>query len=162
RGYGVAGGVAFQARDFKGALELARRAILTDPDMWVGHMMLGQAYERLGMTDLALEALADAARLSQGNSKPVSLRGYILARAGRTVEAREGLRTLQHAREGLYAPPYALALVHAGLGDRDAVFDWLGKAYADRDAHLILLGDEAKWDPYRTDPRFTELLARCG
>src|SRR5262245_8458703 len=160
--YAMSSGVAFQARDFKVALELARRAVLTDPDMWVGHMMLGQAYERLGMTDLALEALADAARLSQRNTNPVSLRGYILARAGRPVVARRVLRTLQHDREGHYVPPYALALVHAGLGDRDAVFNWLGKAYADRDAHLILLGDEAKWDPYRTDPRFTELLARCG
>jgi cytochrome c-type biogenesis protein CcmH/NrfG len=38
-------------------------------------MMLGQAYEQLAETDLALKALADAARLSGGNSKAISLRG---------------------------------------------------------------------------------------
>ena len=160
--YALSSQVAFQARDYKVALDHARRAVVTDSDIWVGHMMLGQAYDRLGMSDLALEALADAARLSQGNSKPVSLRGYILATAGRTGEAREVLRTLQAKAERQYVPPYALALVHAGLADRDAVFDQLSNAVAGRDVHLILLGVEAKWDPYRADPRFADLLARCA
>jgi TolB-like protein/DNA-binding winged helix-turn-helix (wHTH) protein/Flp pilus assembly protein TadD len=160
--YALSSQVAFQARDYKVALDHARRAVATDPDIWVGHMMLGQTYDRLGMTDLALEALADAARLSQGNSKPVSLRGYILATGGRTGEAREVLRTLQAKAERQYVPPYALALVHAGLGDRDAVFHQLSNAVAGRDVHLILLGVEAKWDPYRPDPRFADLLARCA
>ena len=52
-------------------------------------MMLGQALAYDGQTDLALEALADAMRLSGGNSKPTSLRGYLLARTGRVAEARE-------------------------------------------------------------------------
>ena len=55
-----------------------------------------------------------------------------------------------------------MALVHAGLGDREAVFAWLEKAYAARDVHLIYLPVDAKWDPYRSDPRFGALLARCG
>ena len=59
-------------------------------------------------------------------------------------------------------PPYAIALVHAGLGERDAVFEWLDKAYDARDIHLIYLPVDPKWDPYRTDPRFIDLLARCG
>ena len=32
-----------------------------------------------------------------------------------------------------------MALVHAGLGEREAVFEWLDKAYAARDVHLIYL-----------------------
>ena len=55
-----------------------------------------------------------------------------------------------------------MALVHAGLGDREAVFEWLDKAYDARDVHLIYLPVDAKWDPYRSDPRFAALLARCG
>ena len=144
--------VAFQARDFKGALEHARRAIRVDPAMWIGHMMLGQAYDRLGMTDLALEALADAVRLSQVNSKPLSLRGFVLATAGRNLEARQVLRTLEGRSKEHHIPPYAFALVHAGLGNREGVFEWLGRAHAGRDVHLILLSVDAKWDPYRGIP----------
>jgi hypothetical protein len=61
-----------------------------------------------------------------------------------------------------YVPPYALALVHAGLGDADAAFEWLDRAFAVRDVHLMFLTVDVKWDRYRTDPRFGDLLSRCG
>ena len=125
-------------------------------------MMLGQALAYDGQTDLALEALADAMRLSGGNSKPTSLRGYLLARTGRVAEAREILRLLEARSKERYVPPYAFALVHAGFGDAASTFAWLDKAYADRDVHLMYLTVDAKWDPYRADPRFQALIARCG
>ena len=74
----------------------------------------------------------------------------------------QSVTVLQAKAERQYVPPYALALVHAGLADRDAVFDQLSNAVAGRDVHLILLGVEATWDPYRADPRFADLLARCA
>ncbi|HEX5110330.1 MAG TPA: winged helix-turn-helix domain-containing protein [Vicinamibacterales bacterium] len=154
--------VAFQSRDFAAAVEHARQAIRVDSAFWIAHMNLGQAYEQLGQTELALEALAEAARLSDGNSKPVALRGYILAKSGRASQAREVLRHLDARSRERYVPPYASALVYAGLGERAAVFDWLNKAYAARDVHLIFLPVDPKWDPYRNDPRFREILSRCG
>jgi len=54
-----------------------------------------------------------------------------------------------------------MALIHAGLDDQAAVFDWLERAYAVRDVHLMYLPVDAKWDPYRADHRFVALLARC-
>jgi TolB-like protein/DNA-binding winged helix-turn-helix (wHTH) protein/Tfp pilus assembly protein PilF len=154
--------VAFQRRDFAAAIRHARQAVLVDSAFWIGYMQLGQAYQQHGQTDLAFEALADAVRLSGGNSKPASLRGYLLARAGRVAEAREVLRLLDERGSARYVPPYAFALVHAGLGDSASVFTWLDKAYRERDVHLMYLTVDAKWDPYRADPRFGALLARCG
>ena len=84
----MASQVAFQAGDCSSAVEHARRAIAIDPEFWVGHMQRGQVYEQLGKTELALESLNHAARLS-GNSKPLSLRAHMLAKCGRTDEARE-------------------------------------------------------------------------
>jgi Flp pilus assembly protein TadD len=160
--YALSAQVAFQARDYPAAVEHARRAVLTDSEFWIGHVELAQAFEATGETDLALAALTDAARFSGGNSKAISLRGYILAKTGRTNEAREVLRTLEADAAARYVPPYAMALVSAGLGDREAVFAWLEKAYAVRDVHLIYLTVDPKWDPYRGDSRFDALLARCG
>jgi hypothetical protein len=125
-------------------------------------MFVGVVRHALGDDDLALKALENAGRLSGQNSKPISLTGYILGRSGRTVEARDLLGALEMASRQRYVPPYALALVHAGLGDADAVFEWLDRAYAARDVHLMFLTADVKWDRYRTDPRFGELLARCG
>ena len=59
-------------------------------------------------------------------------------------------------------PPYAMALVHAGLGEPDAVFARLDEAYDARDVHLVFLPVDPRWDPYRDDPRFRALLERCG
>ena len=160
--YAMSSQVAFQRRDGAAAIRHARQAILMDSTFWIGHMTLAQGYAQDGQADLALEALADAMRLSGGNSKAASLRGYVLARAGRVDEAREMLRLLDARSRERYVPPYTFALVHAGLDDASSVFEWLGKAYAERDVHLIYLTVDDKWDPYRDDPRFKALLARCG
>ncbi|PYQ55915.1 MAG: hypothetical protein DMF78_00525 [Acidobacteria bacterium] len=152
---------AFQARDNRAALEHARRAIALDAEFWIGHVQRGQAHAQLGETDLALEAFTAAARLSGGNSKALALRGHALATAGRTSEAREVLEALESISETRYVPPYAFALVHAGLGAEGEALAWLERGYDARDVHLIFLTVDPKWDSYRTDPRFEALLTRC-
>jgi len=160
--YALSAQVAYQARDNAAALKYAKRAALVDSRFWIGHMQLAQAYAQTGETDVALETLTDAARFSGGeNSKTISLRGYILARLGRTVEAREALHALSALARERYVPPYAFALVHGGLGDRHAVFDWLNRALEVRDVNLIFLPVDPKWDSFRTDERFRALLERC-
>jgi TolB-like protein/DNA-binding winged helix-turn-helix (wHTH) protein/Flp pilus assembly protein TadD len=160
--HAVSSQVEFQARNYPAALEHARRSAALDPEFWIAYMMQGQALDRMNLVQPAIEALAQAGRFSGQNSKAVSLRGYVLGKAGRTTEARDVLKTLETAARDRYVPPYAMALVHAGLGERDAVFEWLDRAYEARDVHLIFLPVDAKWDDYRQDPRFATLLARCG
>jgi TolB-like protein/Flp pilus assembly protein TadD len=159
--YALSAQVAFQARDYNLAVEFAQRTILIEPNLWIGYMVLGQPYEQQGMNDLAMEALSDATRLSGGNSKAMSLTGYLLAKIGRVSEAREVLKMLDAMSRERYVPPYAQALVRAGLGERDEVFEWLDKAYDARDVHLIFLPVDPKWDGYRADSRFEALLTRC-
>src|SRR4030095_14875867 len=85
--------VAFQARDYRAALDHARQAIVLDPEFWIGHMMRGQALEQLGEYKGALEALTTAARFSGENSKALALRAYVLAKTGRADDASAMLRT---------------------------------------------------------------------
>ena len=162
--YALSSQVAFQARDYSAAIGFANRTIQMRPELWIGYMQLAQAHVSSGDTAVALEMLSEAARRSQQNSKAISLRGYVLAKAGQNNEAREVLKTLEEwSRDrDRYVPPYAVALVYLGLDEKDEVFAWLDKAYQARDVHLIYLTADPKWDPYRTDRRFADLLARCG
>jgi TolB-like protein/DNA-binding winged helix-turn-helix (wHTH) protein/Tfp pilus assembly protein PilF len=160
--HAISSQVEFQARNYPAALDHAKRAIALDPEFWIGHIMQAQALERMNRVEPALEALVTAGRLSGQNSKTLAFRGFVLAKAGRTDEAREVLNTLEAAARDRYVPPYALALVHAGLGERDLAFELLDRAFSARDVHLIFLPVDPKWDEYRQDPRFAALLSRCG
>ncbi len=55
-----------------------------------------------------------------------------------------------------------MAVVHAGLGDRGRAFEWLERAYREREGILIPLNVDPFFDGLRDDPRFTELVRRVG
>jgi DNA-binding winged helix-turn-helix (wHTH) protein/Flp pilus assembly protein TadD len=154
--------VAFVAKDYAAALQFARQSIVVDPEFWIGLFQLGQAYVQLGESELALDALNNAGRFSGGNSKVLSLRGYLFAKLGRTNEALQVLNTLEAIARDRYVPPYAMAQIHLGLGDRDLALEWLERAFDVRDVHLVLLPADPKWDSVRGDARFVALLKRCG
>jgi tetratricopeptide (TPR) repeat protein len=153
--------IAYAGRDFSAAIEFAQQAITLDPEFWIGHIQLGQAHEQLNNTELALEALINAARLS-GNSKAISQRAYLLAKAGKPDAASKLLHTLEESSGGRYVPPYAIALIYLGMGEKDRVLEHLERAYEAHDVHLAFLTCDAKWDGYRGDARFADLVERCG
>jgi hypothetical protein len=48
------------------------------------------------------------------------------------------------------------------VGDRDCVFEWLEKAFQQRDDLMINLNAEPVFNGIRTDPRFQDLVRRVG
>lgn len=154
--------IAFAARDYGTAVQFARQAIAIDPEFWIGHVQLGQAYEQLGSPDLALDALAQAGRLSGSNSKPIAIRGYILGKQGKIKEARDILNALESAARERYVPPYAISLIHAGLGQHESALEALEEALKAHDVHLSFLACDPKWDELRSDTRFGRILDRCA
>jgi TolB-like protein/Flp pilus assembly protein TadD len=153
---------AFMGRDFDAALRFSKQAIVVNPEFWIGHLQLGQVLGQLGQTDAALDSLNAAARLSGGNSKALSYRGYLLATSGREKEARQVISTLRSIADERYLAPCAVALVHAGLRDVDQAFEWLDRSFQARDVHLVFLPVDVRWDSFRSDERFGNLMRRCG
>jgi DNA-binding winged helix-turn-helix (wHTH) protein/tetratricopeptide (TPR) repeat protein len=154
--------VAYAGQDYESAKQFAKQAIVVDPEFWIGHFQLGQVYEHMGENELALESMNNAGRFSSGNSKALSLRAYIFAKLGRKEEAVEVLRALEGMSRERYVPPYAMALIHTGLGDGEKALELLGQALAVRDVHLAFLTVDPKWNVLRADPRFAELVTKCG
>jgi DNA-binding winged helix-turn-helix (wHTH) protein/Tfp pilus assembly protein PilF len=154
--------IAFAARDTQAAVQFAREAIIIDPEFWIGHYQLAQALVELQDYGRALESLTQASRFSGGNSKTLSLRGYLLGRTTDSAEALNILHTLETVSRDRYIPPYAMALIHIGLGHSDAAFEWLMRAFDVHDVHLLFLTVDPKWDPMRNETRFDDLIKRCG
>jgi tetratricopeptide (TPR) repeat protein len=88
--------------------------------------------------------------------------GYTLAVAGRRTEALAMLEGLRHLSTTRYVSPYSVALVYAGLDDRDQALAWLDKAYAERSDYMPYLRLEPMLDGVRSDPRFATLVRRVG
>ena len=49
-----------------------------------------------------------------------------------------------------YSSPYSIAVLYAGLGDKDAI-QWLTTAYQERDINLERLKADPLLDPVRSD-----------
>jgi TolB-like protein len=154
--------VAFFGRDFKAAVEFSRHASVVLTNFWIANLQMAQAFERLGMYEQALEALGRGNGVGGENSKVASLRGYVLAKMGRKEEAMQIAEILRAASQERYVPPYAIAQVHAGLGQLDEALHWLDRAVEEHDVHLVMLLSEPKWDHLRVQPQFADVLRRCG
>ena len=64
-------------------------------------------------------------------------------------------------RLGVRVSPYSMAVVSAGIGDRDQAIEWLAKACDERSAGLARLKGEPRFNFLQNDPRFVELAKRA-
>jgi tetratricopeptide (TPR) repeat protein len=88
--------------------------------------------------------------------------GNAYARAGRAREARACLRELKELLDEQDIGEYEVALIYAGLGEGDAAFEWLDKAYRERAYDMIMLKVEPRFATLQSDPRFKALLGKMG
>jgi TolB-like protein len=88
--------------------------------------------------------------------------GNAYARAGRFAEARATIAKLEKHRRAEEDISYHLAVVYAGLGEKDEAFAWLQKSYKAHDRGLTYLKIDPCIDPLRSDPRLNDLMRRVG
>jgi DNA-binding winged helix-turn-helix (wHTH) protein/TolB-like protein/Tfp pilus assembly protein PilF len=143
--------------------QAARRlndALEIDPSHWLAHLFAGKVYVQLKKYDEAIAEFQKARELSAGNSEALSSLGHALAASGQQNEARRVLEQMKDPSKRKTVSPYGVALIYVGLGEKDHAFEWLEKAYQERDVRMILLKVEPKWSVLGVDPRFTSLLQR--
>jgi tetratricopeptide (TPR) repeat protein len=89
------------------------------------------------------EAIAEFRKLLKQNPRAAAALAHLgntYARAGRVREARECLRQLEQRSDVETVETYGIAIIHAGLGEKDQAFDWLEKAYELRDQLSLKVG----------------------
>ncbi|HUJ48747.1 MAG TPA: hypothetical protein VLW25_01055, partial [Bryobacteraceae bacterium] len=63
---------------------------------------------------------------------------------------------------GVFVRPTSIAMVYAVLGDKDQMFAWLDRAYAQRDGMLAFMNHQGCFQQYRAEPRFVALDQKLG
>ena len=111
------------------------------------------------------EAIDEAqAAVANSSGSPLTRAGlaHAYALAGKQAEARQIVGQLKRESSKRYVPSRELAVVYADLGEKDQAFQWLEKAYQERDRGLIWLKTDPALDSLRSDPRYQDLLRRVG
>jgi DNA-binding winged helix-turn-helix (wHTH) protein/TolB-like protein len=130
------------------------------PGFWIAQVVLGQLHLQEGRLHEAVAAFEQAAA-SGGNSMPKGLAAYAHARGGNDLWAREILDALQRANNPP-VPPYVVAMVHLGLGEKAAALAALERGYGGRDVWMAFIGVDPIWRPLHDDPDFADLLQRMN
>ena len=82
---------------------------------------------------------------------------------GRRNEAEKILRELQTQSKTDYVSPYMLAVIYAGLGNKDKAFEFLENAYEEKCPDIAyFIKADLRIDPLRSDSRFQNLLRRMN
>ena len=158
-------GMAFYYnRDYDKAIEQLQETLALDADFPPAHGELPAAYELKGMYDKAVAGFQKGIAVSGTNEWYFSKSGlgHVYAVSGKTGEARAVLNELRQLSEREYVPADRIALIYAGLGEKDQAFAWLEKAYGERSFNMAWLKVEPRWDSLRDDPRFAGLLKRMN
>jgi len=150
----------YAARQYDRALEQIRKASelnLVPPDSWI-HWTLGIIYRDKGNYEKAIEEF----RIVADTPHFLGHLGNAYARAGQVTEAGQTISKLENYVQQDGVGTYEVALVYAGLGDKDEAFGWLERSYEIHDKGLTYLKIDPCVDPLRSDPRFQTLLHRVG
>jgi serine/threonine-protein kinase len=149
-------------RDFDRAVERAREGLEFFSDHWVGHWLLCQSLAGKGLHGQAVGACEEAVARSGRNPGALGTLGYAYARAGQRAAAHRVLEELADRGDAQYVGATNIATVYAGLGDYDRAFEWLDRAYQERDVQLVHVADNVCFYSLRSDPRFADLLKKMG
>ena len=139
-----------------------RELIEFDPDFWGGHWGLGHILRARGSYADAIGEFSRAAELEGGHSLPVASLGFTYAMSGQRDQAIEIARELEETASRTYVSPVHIAMIYAGLDERDVAFNWLDKAFEVRARSMAWLTVTREFDGLRDDPRYTALVAAIG
>ncbi|MBC8645705.1 MAG: protein kinase [Thermoanaerobaculia bacterium] len=152
--------VHYWAGDYPRATEELRRALELDPNFGLGRLYLGLARLRSGEAVESIGEFRKAVDLLPGSPDPIALLGYASGVAGRREDAIRSLRDLEDMAKRRFVSALPFAMVHIGVGDKEAALDALEKAFEERSGRLVYLNVEKAFDPLRQEPRFRALVER--
>jgi len=151
----------FMAHRYDDAIQRLQPIADSDPNYHQTHAFLALAYEQKGELSKAIVEMEKAYELDKEPEALAQL-GHIYAMAGRTVDARKVLAQLMKLSRQRYVSTYNIALVHAGLGEREEAFRWLQTVEKDRSEWFAEINVDPRFDALHSDPRFAGLLSIVG
>jgi TolB-like protein/Tfp pilus assembly protein PilF len=151
----------FLMGEYERAIEQAEKALELDPTYGPALLLLGWVHKRRGDLSKAIDIIGRAMILDDSPLYLASL-GQVYGLNGDQTKALAILDQLEKRSKSQYVSSYCRTVVYVGLNEMDLAFDWLEKALEERSEMVPFLRLGGECDNLRSDPRFNDLLRRCG
>jgi serine/threonine protein kinase/Tfp pilus assembly protein PilF len=151
-------------RQYDLALDQFKKTIDMDPNYASAHDNLANAYFDMGKHDLWLEEWKKAATLYPDHEQLAinEETARVYAKSGSSAAISRMIELTKQLAQRRYVDPGWIAYYYAALGDKDQTFYWLDKAYSEKAESLQYIKVTKAMDPFRSDPRYIDLLKRMG
>ncbi len=157
------GFICYQAARFDEAIDHLRRTLELDSDFIYARFHLGMCYAHRGDYDKAIAELRRAIEQAGGRGALIQAAlGYAYAVAGRREEALQVLAQLQTPTAHRDVSPFYLAMIFAGLDDKEQALKWLESACEERYNWMVWLGVEPMFKKLRDAAPFVAMLRKIG
>ena len=158
----VAGRIYYCDRKYDQAIDQLNKTLQIDRHFGPASAFLSQAYLKKGLNEQAILTAEELVKSAPGVSVYLTMLGNAYAISGKKNEAQNMLSRLKELSSGHYVQPSYIAMLYAGLGDRDQAFEWLEKAFTIRDDRLVFVMTDPLMDSISGDSRFQDLARRIG
>ena len=165
----------YLARHYDLAIQQSRRSLELSPESPWAHFDLAQTYEQTGRSDEAIQEYLKAEELFGMRQDRLAELRKAYEQSGAKGYWRKSLELcelgIRQPRKFASVSGYGYcdyiqdvdaAAIQVRLGDYDAAFADLERAYTSHNAYILYLNANAVWDPIRFDPRFRDLIRRMG
>jgi TolB-like protein/Tfp pilus assembly protein PilF len=148
----------FNCRQYDQALDILKQMRELDPNHPLTPLYLGYTYAAMGRYPEAIAVFRGGMSADETDASGRISLACAYARAGQREEAQKILRELLKSKQ--YVSPAELAILYAGLSEKDQAFLSLERAYEAHDVQLQYLNADPHFDSLRSDPRFADLIRR--
>jgi len=154
-------GILSDMHRYDDALAELNRLIAANPEFPVNYGARGDVYWRLRNQE---EAVADYATAMKKNGRAEWAEKFTAAyrKAKLKGACTAMIEVLKNESQKEYLSPNDMARYYGLMGDRDHMFEWLEKGYAERSSRMEYLKVEEYLEPFHSDPRYIDLLKRMG
>ncbi len=156
------GFIYYFAHRYDDVIENCQRTLKLSPTFFASRRYLGLAYTQKKMYAEAIAEFQKSVAASGGSPIVKAELGHAYAASGNRVEAEKVIEELMRVSNERYISPYYVAMIYAGLGDKEKAFEWLDRAYEDRADYLVYLKVDPRFDPLQSDERFQQMLQKIG
>jgi serine/threonine protein kinase/Tfp pilus assembly protein PilF len=158
----VLGFIFYMGGQIDEAIDQLHKTLEMDPNFAITRFFLGLSYIEKEKWEEAIASLKIFASLWQGIPFPIGFLGFAYGISGQKDEALSMLDQLSKLSQQRYVSSLHKALIYAGLGEKDQAFEYLYKAYDERESWMVSLKVAPYMDTLRSDPRYEALIKKMG